>query len=137
MLLRRVGVANRCYRQLRDECADDSEFVFRLKVARDAALLSGAVAWGEQDRANAQLADSAAALAAQLSLAFELAESDPKTAERCVERVGDQMVSLLMVDGSQHTPVEEKSDEIPVTRRTWWASVRARMVPNVPAWSPG
>lgn len=128
LLLRRVGVSNRCAELVRDTDIADEEFMVRLKVVRDAALLSAATAWSRQDRQLAELADAAAAIAGQLALGLELRGQDADAAERCVERAGEQLVGLMVV-GSPGTGDGPAGPAIaPVDRPvSLWSRVRQWM----------
>ncbi|NVB41837.1 hypothetical protein G6O69_28650 [Pseudenhygromyxa sp. WMMC2535] len=124
MLLRRVGVASRCVHLLLKPNVDDMELLIRLKVVRDAALLSAASAWAKHDRQNAELAESAAAIAGQLALGIELSSRNEQAAERSVARAADLLVSLLVIRPSGGSEIAPTPAAPLPQKRSWWSRLR-------------
>ncbi|MCA9681851.1 MAG: hypothetical protein KC457_06625 [Myxococcales bacterium] len=125
LLLRRAGVANRCASLLQDADVGTGELLLRLKIVRDASLLSAASAWTKQERQIAELAESAAAITGHLVLGLELMEQDPDAARHCIERAGDQLTSLLVVgSGNQPFGSQIHEDTRAVATPSLWARVR-------------
>ncbi len=117
LLLRRVGVGARSCDLVRERFVPDEELSVRLKVVRDAALLSAAHAWSKHERQTAELADAAAAIAGQLALAIELGPREPEVARCCLDRATQQLIGLLVVGNIDHDALDKPA---------WWQRLRYR-----------